>query len=566
MKISALFRGCLRTALFLTISFFSAHALALTAGQTYTVTIEKLTSAGAVTSGSTSLNLSTTATANADGKISFSIGGIPNNDSCNFLVVTVADSSGITVRRSIVPCPDTGKTLPLGVSGITDKQTDALLSAFASAGTDDPILAVFGFTIVRSSGMTASDLAVLAGACNQGINASGGFLNYLSNNGVTSAQLAAYRTNIVSRLADPDTGYSKSFKESVDVASSADTTLEAAKRGEAAGKLLKVLVQAATSAGFSQDRVLEAFNAMGSVVMPILQAAGTAGTLSSASKQGVDSSIGGGIQKLRADRGIEKYSQALTSLGATGGDVTSFTTAASTLVNAMQTAFSIFEKVFTGSETAAQVSTAQSTLDAAMQSAFSTFMTGTAASNSRITTMIANIDSALGASTGLAVSNFQFYKSDGTSSNWPIMMVIPTDWVSSIVAAGGSVTYTRDTTAIPAAMIWLGTCSNGSYTNSTTCTANGATWTAARTSFVGMPTSYATLFKIQEDVMILEFTRFAAQNTAGSDMSLQQALEKSFSTSLATLAGNIGGTTNGSTAVGSTAKSALVTLMQSPQF
>ncbi|MDO8703677.1 MAG: hypothetical protein Q7J84_01890 [Sulfuricaulis sp.] len=545
MKISALFRGCLCTALFLTISFFSAHALALTAGQTYTVTIEKLTSAGAVTSGSSSLNLSTTATANADGKIAFSIGGIPDNGSCNFLVITIANSADVTERRSIVPCPDTGKTLPLGVSGITDKQTEALLAAFASAGTDDPILAVFGFTIVRSSGMTASDLAVLAGACNQGINASGGFLNYLSNNGVTSAQLAAYRTNIVSRLADPDTGYSKSFKESVDVASSADATLEAAKRGEAAGKLLKVLVQAATSAGFSQDRVLEAFNAMGSVVMPILQAAGTAGTLSSASKQAVDSSIGGGIQKLKADRGIEKYTQALTSLGATGSDVTSFTTAASTLASAMQTAFSIFEKVFTGSEAAAQVSAAQSTLDAAMQSAFSTFMTGTAASNSRLTTMIANIDSALGASTGLTVSNFQFYKSDGTSSNWPIMMVIPTDWVSSIVAASGSVTYTRDTTAIPAAMTWL---------------------SGGRTSFSGMPASYATLFQIQEDIMILEFTRFGAQSSAGSDMSLQQALEKSFSTSMAAIAGNISGTTNGSTAIGATAKSALVTLMQSPQF
>ncbi|MDO8596138.1 MAG: hypothetical protein Q7R45_05900, partial [Sulfuricaulis sp.] len=196
---------------------------------------------------------------------------------------------------------------------------------------------------------------------------------------------------------------------------------------------------------------------------------------------------------------------------------------------------------------AAQVSAAQSTLDAAMQSAFSTFMTGTAASNSRITTMIANIESALGVpsgSTGLAVSDFQFYKNGGASSNWPIMMVIPTDWVSSIVAASGSVTYTRDTTAIPAAMTWL----SGGRTTS------------------GAPASYATLFAIQEDIMILEFTRFAAQNTAGSDMSLQQALEKSFSTSMAAIAGNVGGTTNGSTAIGSTAKSALVTLMQSPQF
>ena len=99
--------------------------------------------------------------------------------------------------------------------------------------------------------------------------------------------------------------------------------------------------------------------------------------------------------------------------------------------------------------------------------------------------------------------------------------------------------------AIPAAMTWL---------------------SGARTTFSGMPASYATLFKVQEDIMIIEFTRFAAQSSAGSDMSLQQALEKSFSTKMATVAGNIVGTTNGSTSISSAAKSALVTLMQSPQF
>ena len=545
MKLLTRFPFLMFSVYFFAASFFSPPAHSLTAGQNYTVTFEKLTSSGSVTSGSSSLGLSTSTTADANGKLSFSVSGIPNNSSCNFLVVTITDSSDTTVRRSIVPCPDSGKTLPLGVSGLTAKQTDALLAAFASAGTDDPILAVFGFTIVRSTGMTASELSVLANTCYQGINATGGFLDYLSNNGVSAAQLSAYRTSIVSRLADPDDGYSKSFKESVDVASSSDATLEAAKRGAAAGKLLKVLVQAATTAGFSQDRVLEAFNAMGSVVMPILSAATTAGTLSAASSQAVNSSVGGGIQKLKADRGIEKYSQALTTLGATGSDVTAFTAAANTLVSAMQSAFSEFEKVFIGSETQSQVSTAQSTLDTSMQTAFSAFMTNTAASNSRITTMIANIDSALGTSTGLTVSNFQFYKSNGTATNWPIMMVIPTDWISSIVAAGGGVTYTRDTTAIPAAMTWL---------------------SGARTTFSGMPASYATLFKVQEDIMIIEFTRFAAQSSAGSDMSLQQALEKSFSTKMATVAGNIVGTTNGSTSISSAAKSALVTLMQSPQF
>jgi hypothetical protein len=548
MKTNGLLNHWVTAALFfLAASFLSSYALALTPGQAYTVTIEKLTSAGAVTSGSASLFLTATAQADANGKLAFSVAEIPNNSSCNFLVVTISDGSGATVRRSIVPCPDSGKSLPLGVSGVTDKQTGALLAAFASAGTDDPLLAVFGFAIVRSTGMTTNDLTVLANACNQGINAAGGFLSYLSSNGVTAAQLAAYRTNVVSRLADPDIGFSKSFKDSVDVASSSDSTLEAAKRGEASGKLLKMLIQAATTAGIPQDRVLEAFNAMGSVVMPILNTARTAGTLSATSLQTVNSSIGGGMQKLTAERTIEIYAQALATLGGSASDQAVFTSAATTLGDAMTAAFANFDKVFTGTETAAQVQAAQATQNAAMGAAFSAFMTSTAASNSRIATMMSNIETAMGmpgSMTGRSAM-FQFYKSDGTSSNWPIMMVIPTDLVSSYIVAGGSLTYTRDTSPIPAAMTWL----------------------SVRTDFSTMaPPSYARLFEIQQDIMIVEFTRFAAQSAAGLDMSAQQVLEKNFSTKMASIAGSIGGTTNGTTTISSAVQSALTRLMQSPQI
>ncbi len=66
--------------------------------------------------------------------------------------------------------------------------------------------------------------------------------------------------------------------------------------------------------------------------------------------------------------------------------------------------------------------------------------------------------------------------------------------------------------------------------------------------------------------MIVEFTRFAAQSSAGGDLSAQQVLEKNFSTNMTTIAGNIGGTTNGSTAISSATKSALTTLLQSPQL
>ena len=533
---------------------------ALTAGGTYTITVQKLNSNGSLAA------TSATATdiADADGKIAFTLSNVPDNTSCNFLVVTVTDSGGTTARRSIAPCPNAGESLPMGVSGLTNAQTDALIAAVAAAGTDDPILATFGFAITRSSAITADELSFMATLCNQGINGTGGFLDSL---GLTSSQLAAYRGYIVARLANTASGYSKLIKDSVDASTDAEK-LNA--RGEAASKLLLVLVQAATDTGFSQDSVLAGFNAMGSVVKPLIDAASSS-QLSAATKQMINSSIGGAIQKLKADKEIEKYSAALTTLGASGSDVTNYQTAANTLLTSMTAAFKVFEQVFTGSETNTTIAAAEAVLNTAMNTAFTQFMTDTAASNTRISTMILNMESALGLNpgdTGLGVSNFQFYTSSGSTVNWPLTMVILVDWVSTTVSNSGSLSYTRDTTAIPSNLQWLGSCSNPSYYSSSDCQSNGGTWTAARTNFVaqGVPASYASLFGIQQDIEIFEFTRWAAQSSAGQDMGAHETLEKAFTASVDGLAVNIGGTTDGSTAVSSTLKTAILTLLRSPQF
>jgi len=543
--------------------FTGTNASALTVGETYTISVEKVNSNGSLSS----IGVSTTATADSNGKISFTLTGIPDNSTCNFLVTTIKDSGDTTVRRSIAPCPNPGEALPMGVSGLTNKQTDALIAALSAAGTDDPVLAVFGYAIVRSSAITSSELTFMADLCNQGINNAGGFIDYLTSNGVTGAQITSYRSNIITRLANTSSGYSKLIKDSVDAGSSS-AALDA--RGEAASKLLLVLVQAATDAGFSQDRVLEAFNGMGSVVKPLMTQGVIDGDITATTSKMIDSSIGGGIQKLRADKDMEKYSAALTTLGASGSDVTSYQTAATTLLNAMTAVFQTFEQVFDGTETDTDIQNSQTAMDTAMQTAFGQFMTDTAASNGRLTTMIANIDTALGAATGLQINEFQFLQSDGTPVNWPLTMVILTDWISSVVTNGGSVSYTRDTTNIPAFDKWHGSCSVGGHDNEDACVGNAGTWTSERTTFgpggLNYPASYATIFGIQEDIMILEFVRWAAQSSAGQDMSAHEALEKSFSDSVVALAGNIGGTTDGSTAISSIEKSAIVTLMKSPQF
>ncbi|HED14392.1 MAG TPA: hypothetical protein ENI62_12190 [Gammaproteobacteria bacterium] len=552
-------------------------AWSLVVGEQYTISIEKINSDGSLTSGATSLGISTTATADNSGKLAFTFSsGVPDNTSCNFMVITLTNSSAAVVRKSVIPCPDPGTALPMGVSGVTNQQADALIMAFASASSDDPILAVFNFTVVRSTGIQANELAAMANFVYKGIVGPGGFVADMKSKGVTAAQLLTYRHKIVSLLADPTTGYSKLIKDSVDVSSINNPDLAAAQRGKAAAELLGYLVQAATAAGFSPDRVMEAFDAMGSIVIPSMTTAKAAGTISAATFQSIQASVGSGIDKLKADRAIDKYTQALATLGATGADVTMYTTAANTLSTSMSTAFEQFNKVFTGSETQSGVSAAQTTMNTAMSTAFAAFITATAASDARIATMITKICTAISGGAGcVPASRFKYIQNGGTSANWPIMMVIPTDWLSGIKTAGGSLSYTRDTVNIPSSMTWMGSCSNSGYTDKSSCQASGGgtgTWTPGRTTFgtgtggQNIPSPYSELFSIQEDIIIRESARFAAQISAGQSMGAQNTLEKAFSDAMTTIASKISGTTDGTTAITTAQKKALVKLLKSPQF
>lgn len=557
-----------------------SHAYALTAGSSYTVTIGKINSNGT----ETVLSTSSAVVADSNGKIAFSLTSIPDSTTCNFMTVVIKDSAGAVARNGIAPCATAGTTMPLGVSPVTDKQTEALKAGFLAAGTDDPILAVFGLAAVRTTGITTAELAALATIVKDAISNPGGFTDYLTTTrGVTAAQLAAYRSAIVAQLNDVNSGYSKLLKDSVDATAS---TADAAKRGEAAGLLMEILVKAATTAGFQQDYILEAFNAMGSIAVPAITAA-TPGTLSVTTAQGVNTSIGSGIQKSKTSRVIEKYSAALTTLGATGADVTQFQTAATTLSTSMQAAFSTFEQAAfqTGTENAAAIIAAQATLNTAMNTAFNTFIADTATSDARILTLRTSICTAVlpsnvaGCLVTLPAAFFQFYDQSGTTHNWPVNMVVLTDWVTTNKTAGGSLTYTRDTTAVPGAMVWAGSCSVANFFDQASCVAATGVWTPGRSCFgtvaaageagfcQNLPVDYASLRSIEQDVNILQMTRWAAFQASGGDMGQDQTAEQAFTDKLyTTITGLIGGTTNGTTAISAVQKKAIVTLMSPPQM
>ena len=532
-------------------------------GETYIISVEAINSNGQVTSPSSgnSLRVSTTAIADNNGKLSFSLSGLPDSSSYNFLVVTIKDTVGNTVRRSIVPAPAAGQSVNFGVSPVTENQTTAFLKVFKNAGTDDPLLAFFGFLLVRSANVTENEIIQMADFClkgikgNDGTGLTDGFEAKLRNEGATTAQLAALKTNLVANFA----GLASLYKDSVDEFFTSGSTAELEKRGEAAAKLFEYLVNATNDAGINVESLLMAFNSMGAIVVPLIDNATTAGLIRSSVAKGMDATISRGLQKLRADNFLKKYSNAMTTLGASTSDVDKFTSAVNTLTATMQELFKDFEKVAMKDEAvdADDIDTQNATMNAAMEAAFTQYMSDAAATDAEILELRTDLADTFGVPLAtLDPDMFKFYSREG-QTNWPITMVVAARYINTIVDDGGSLSYTRDDLPIPPAMIWLG----GSRTD----------YSTPPQSWSGSLLNLGNLLELREDIEIAEFTRFAAfgsidfsdQAQAMIDM---ETAENAFYDKLEVMTSKIGGTIDGTTPISDAVKKALLTIFLSPDF
>ena len=525
----------------------SALAAALNPNETYTINFSVIQSNGTMAAPA----YSTTATADANGLVSFSLTGMPTNATCNFMDVNAVAPAGSpdagVVRESVVPCPSAGTTMPLGLSEITNAQAQALVSAFKAAGTDDPILAVFMFAAVQSTSINSADLIKLAGYANQGISnmtAPGGYVYYLKNTkSVSDADLATYRKNIVVDLADPSAGYSYLIKASVDADAAGDHVTAAHDRGKAAALILQNLVKATknpSSTSIHAGWVMEAIDRMGSIVVPLIQ------TNLLNDFQAIQAGIGTGLDQMRQQVVIQKYENAMSTLNASGADLTQFQNAAAALASAVNSANETFNQAaFPNGQAAldATIQAAQTAMNTAMENAFNDFQSAMAASSQEIGnsvapapsgSMIDKICTELGnpsmpdpkggnqpCKTALVDMDnswgiFKWYGPNGTQMNWPVNMVILANWVSDhVLGTGGNMTYTRDGAAIPASSpndagqftgfcydstiqatcnadgwprVWettQGVCADQSVWDKTSCAAKGGTyqWKAIRSCF-----------------------------------------------------------------------------------
>lgn len=550
----------LLVAVFAVVVLSVSNGYALTAGTTYTIEISPINSNGTVGS----VASTTTAVADSSEKVAFSSTGIPTRSSYNFLLITIKDPDGNTVRRAIVPTPAASDSTSLGLSSVTEDQTEAFLGAMQAAGSDNPIFVAFGMVILRSGALGAADLARVGSA---GSNASTAFQNKLTTEGVTAAELVTFKSGIVSRLGQ----FTALYKDAVDATNAAAS---AENRGRAAGLLMRIFIQAAGDAGFPEDYIELAMMAAGDSIGNDSSWA----ALPSWFKSSVDAEMSSAISKMRAEKALQKYSNALTTLNASSSQVTRYAAAANTIFTAMENAFKAFEALFADESStpiASDILSAQNTINTAMQTAFGTFITNAASTNAEIDTMQAALISAFcGGDAGCTafINNdnmFKFYTQGSDQVNWPIPMAVQTTFAASLQSGGGSMSYTRDTLAVPSMMSWLDSDDNsGNGINSTRHDFGTANDNSVSSDEKNMPTTLASLFGLKEDVTIIEFSKFSAFSGLGSSpsMSAMETVMDTFNTRLNARQTVIGGTVNGSTALTAAQKRSLVITSLSPDF
>ncbi len=548
------------------------EAEALTSGATYTVVLERMNSDGTLTEVGT-----TTAIADSSGKITFTFAGVPTNPTVHFLVITVKDSSGNVVRRSFVPAPPAGGTNSLGVNNLSDKQTAMILKAAELVGSDDPIVMAFGLILTRAPGLSSNDIVNIATLGKRVIKdgLTGSFEQFLLDNGISSVKLNTLKDAIAYNPSGKDlSDFTSLFKSAVDNPAQAQDDM-----AKAGGLIADIFVDAAARADIDLAMILAAHDSAGYLVDNDPQASQALNSLSSTYKSAIEQAMTAFFMRIAYVRMAKEYTKAMTTLNATGSQITRFNQAVTTLTDNLAALDKKYAKYFEDPDNNPMTQAVQQAMNADYQQVFTTFMGDITSTDQEITAMRQNIANALNIPVADLSDVGTYYDYTGQQRNWPIPMVIVTNWVANIISAGGELTYTRDTLPIPSTITWIGSCSGtpnaDQYNDQQSCESANGTWTAQRTDFTqqfqqGKELSFAALMGLREDVEIVEMTRYWIYdqnnpNTNGQPTREQEKQAKvDMINNLNNLVGNLGGTTDGSTAISTAEKKALVRLMLPP--
>lgn len=552
------FYGFLALAAVFSFLLACGSARALTAGETYTITMSKLNSDGTTTEVS-----STTATADDDGKIDFSLNGVPASPTTNFIALEVTDSNGNSVRKGFAPAPPAGSENLLGINSVSTSQTDALLRAGIVAGSDDPILVAYALVITKVPDISTDDVDRLATLGNAAIRGIGGFEDFLADNGVSSSQLNSLRNNLVYN-SDPNakdlSDFTAKFKASVDN----NDDSEMAKAG---GYMAEIFMDAGNTAGIDPTLILSAHDAAGEVTMQAEYLQIQQG-MSDDLQNGMEQAMNSFYTRIAATKLETEYTDALNILDASGSQVDSYNTAVQTMITAFEAIDTTFSEYFmdpagfvaddNGYDSHQAV---QDAMDTLYDNAFTQFQTDIQSSDDDVATMKQNVADALAITVNDLPPDFGTMRDfNDQVLNWPIPQAVMVNWVAGILSDGGNLTFTRwddDDLAVPDSMAWL----------------NNDTGTRTDFTNQGMPDSFAAMMGLEEDIRIIEFTRYSTWDGMQQQALTQEemkALEKAaglaFQQRIDQTVEKIGGTADGTTSISDARKKAMIKLIQQPSL
>jgi hypothetical protein len=548
----------------------SSTCFALTPLTNYTITSSKLNANGTVTDIET-----VPVTTDAAGKATFSLSTLPTKADVNFITFTVKDAAKAIVLQGIAPAPPTGDTNQLGINDLATAQAQTFLKAAELAGTDDPILAAYLLVLLRSPNIPAADVVKLATLGQAAIlPGHAGFEDYMGLN-ISAAKLTAFKKCLIFNPDPTKTtlrDITKGFYTGVQSGSAATETSETQKAG---GLMADVFMDAAACADVELEHITNAHHAAGNGADSTGLMLGGPTGISAVVMSSLDQSMNAFGKKVGMVKMVTEYTNALTTLKATGTQVDTFIAAAKAMATAtanVDQQYGDFFKDPAGYATAkgTTVKAVQDAINLIFQNAWTTFQSAIAASDSDIAALKTAVTAAF---PGILLPSDFGKNNDGTATppNWPVQQVVMVSWMVDLIHTGGTLSYTRDTTAIPAMMgQWLGSCSKNQYWEKTSCEGNGGVWTVGRTTFDTKSNAFNTYLQIQQDVNIADMNRNSIWNDGSGNpvqpsQTVRMQAASDFIKLLAKIQGNIVATKAGGVSASDAEKQAIIKLMLQPQ-
>jgi len=254
-------------------------------------------------------------------------------------------------------------------------------------------------------------------------------------------------------------------------------------------------------------------------------------------------------RRLSASRVRSEYTSALNTLNASGAQLTRFYAALDTLLDDLQDIDMTYEKYFSDPETYPMTEAVQNAMNADFNDAFGAFILAVQSTNDEIADLKTAVATAFGIDEADLGEDFGTeYDYNGNPVNISIPQCVAMSWVASIVQAGGGLTYTRDTMALPDNLTGWGF--------------------VARSDFSGLPESAEALMGLAEDVMIIqakmwdEFDNIEGEPT----MEDEKNIMINFANRLEGRVADLGGTTDGATPISTAQKEALIKMFLEPDF